>query len=241
MQHVVAEVVARSGGHDLDVWAKEVDANAKLGSISVENHRGEMLIGSEGQQRETANSACLREFLIVNDLCAPQTFLRGGSGATWAGAGSNRTRIDYILIPAGGPASLDWCRVGYSQGQQLQLADTRQWRDHAPVIFCLWYRDFHTDPAKRPFQLGRVATDILLHSDELKTELRDLANAEYTKKEDAFPEFDAQHDPDAMWRFANDIIRMQQRIWPLICRSVSIVGTAPPSARHKVILHSIAL
>ncbi|MFM7980865.1 MAG: hypothetical protein ACKPKO_16260, partial [Candidatus Fonsibacter sp.] len=55
-----------------------------------------------------------------------------------------------------------------------------------PVIICLWYRDLHTDPAKRPFQLGRVATDILLHSDELKVELRDLVNAEYVKKKIVF-------------------------------------------------------
>ena len=110
-----------------------MDAHAKLGSVLAADKWGCQRIGDCGTQFEVGNSQHVREWIVKHGLSVPQTMIDTCSGGTWAGPHGCRTRIDYLLLPPSGLAYLEWRRVEYAKGQELQCAKTRAWRDHALV------------------------------------------------------------------------------------------------------------
>ena len=60
------------------------DANARLGSVPLENHHQQVLIGQVRPQNESANRSHFRDFLATTNLQAPTTIWESAARPTWS-------------------------------------------------------------------------------------------------------------------------------------------------------------
>ena len=95
------------------------DANTHVGEHEAHDAWGRLVLGKEGAQRESANGAALREFLIATQTRAINTMTPGGSGVTWHGHGRISTRVYYIMIQATDQLQAKHVWVDYTRGLQF--------------------------------------------------------------------------------------------------------------------------
>ena len=184
------------------------DANTHLVEHEAQDAWGRLVLGKEEAQRESANGAALREFLIATQSRAINTMIPGGSGVTWHGHGQKGTRVDYVMIQATDQLQAEHVWVDYRRGLRLHLANTHTWRDHAPVCCRFLYRCWM--PAMRESvapKINRMHMQTLDRAPDLQKDLRDTINNACGKYAEVLEATAESRDVCQHWTWLNWIVQ----------------------------------
>ena len=193
------------------------DDNTRLGENELRDQMNNVLVGRSPGQQESRMGKELRVFLLQCDLCAVNTVGSRGCGPTWSNGGRATGRIDYVLLPAGGPERCISVDINYKKAVMLQLPRCMRWMDHAPVICRFRYRCWFSVSSsndnraftKKDLHVLSASPDLPQH---MKNHTEQILERERIQIEMAL----LAHDVDAVWgiltRSANeacDLIRPQ--------------------------------